>query len=400
LGDFAFADPVQPADDVRRLKTLHNYLTRQVLASLVLTVAVFTFVLLLANVLREVLVLMVNRQATLGILAEAIGLLIPFVWVFSLPMGLLTATLLIFGRFSADQELTAARASGVSLLSMITPILLLSLALCGVSALVNMELAPRCRVAYNRLLFNLKIELSNIHLPEGRFIKDFPGYIFYVGKNRRDHLEDVMVFTLRNETNIVASVHAPSGTVEVDEANRRIVLQLDQATSILESGGAAVGDLRLELDLSGPRTETPRVSDMTFTQLRDELRYLEQRVVLQPALTNLTPQLIKNRKRDLIKRKDDLTSPILFHLHRQVAFSFACFGFTLVGIPLGIRVHRRETNIGMAMALLLAAAYYSFVIVGQTFSTRPEYAPHLIVWLPNFVFQAVGAVLLWRANRV
>lgn len=366
-----------------------------------MTVIVFSFVLLLGNGLKQILPLLVNRQASLGIVAEAIGLLIPFVWVFSLPMGMLTSCLLVFGRFSADQELMAARASGVSLLSMISPILLLSLALCAVSAWVNLELAPRCRVAYHDILDRAKAELSNVQLPEDTFIKDFKGYIFYVGRNDKGLLEDVMVFVLRDGTNVAHSLHAPRGLLEVNAQDQSMKIYLHQASVVSEDGTTTAGDFTLPVERTQTRKsgDSLKVSDMTFAQLLREWRDLDKRIELQPSLKGATPEQLQARKKDLLRRRDDLTSPIRYEMHRQVAFSFACFGFTLIGIPLGIRMHRRETNIGMAMALVLAAVYYSFVIVAETYDQNPEYAPHLIVWIPNFLFQSIGAVLLWRANR-
>ena len=387
------------------MKTLHSYLVRQVLASLFLTVAVFTFVLLLGNVLKEILTLLVSGHASLGTVAQAIGLLIPFVWVFALPMGLLTAMLLVFGRFSADHELTAARASGISLLALITPVLWLSLLCCSLSALINMELGPLCRVAYVNLIFKVKGELLNAQLPEGRYIRDFTGYIFYTEKNRGGRLENVTIVTLpKDETNdSTTTIMAPNGQLEIDVPNRQYILHLSDARSVTTGSRVAISAspetiLNFDMNTTTNKNYKPKITDMTFWQLRDELADLEGKISLRPAAVTNSAQL-KTQLEALRKQKNDLTEPIRVEMNRQVAFSFACFGFTLVGIPLGIRVHRRETNIGVAIALGLVLIYYCFVLTGQALSARPELAPHLIVWLPNFLFQAVGAMLLWRANR-
>ncbi len=385
------------------LKTLHKYLVGQILATLLLTVAVFTAVLLVGNALREILTLLASSHVSPWFMVKAVFYLIPFVWVFALPMGMLTATLLVFGRFSADQELTAARASGVSLLSLVTPVLLLSLLCCALSAWFNMELGPRCRVAYKELITDLRSELMNAQLPEGRFIRDFPGYIFYVEKNRGGQLENLMIYRLQNETNVDTTLRAARGQLKPDRANNQLVLDLFDARSVtITPHGNAINSfptltLNLSLNSVTNRVTKPKISDMTFGQLRQELHDLEN--LKQPAIGTNSSTELKAQLESLRKQQKDFIEPVRVAMHREVAFSFACFGFALVGIPLGIRVHRRETNIGIAIALILVVIYYAFIMLGESLSGRPELFPHLILWLPNFIFQAVGAVLLWRANR-
>lgn len=379
------------------LKTLHQYLTGQVLASLVLAVAVFTFVLLLGTVIKEVLELLIAGHVRLWIVAEAILMLIPFIWVFALPMGLLTATLLVFGRFSADQELTAARASGISLLSLVMPVLLLSLFCCVLSAWFSTDLGPRSRVAYLDLRSELETDLANMQLPEGRFINISTNYTFYTEKNDGGKLQNVMIQYQRE----YSMLQAPRGDIQFDLTNRQLLLNLYQATIVTRNTNGpprvtSIGKLPIvvDLDIAMKGSSKLQINNMTFWQLDQELHDLQARLPDTTSTNDASANV-----GDVRKLPQNLMEQIRVEMQRQLAFSFAPLGFALVGIPLGIRVHRRETNIGVAIALALVLIYYSFIMLAQQLSSRPELSPHLILWLPDFIFQGVGAFLLWRANR-
>jgi lipopolysaccharide export system permease protein len=385
------------------MKTLHFYLTRQMLATLGMTVFVVTFVLLLGNVIKEILNLLIHRQATLPLALHAILLLIPFVLAFALPIGMLTAALLVFGRFSADQELMAARASGISLLSLITPILLLSVAVSGLCAWLNFDIAPASRVAYNSLLYHAETRSPSDILQPGEPAQ-LGNYTIWAAKKEGTNLDDVLVTEWTHKGGLKKWFRGLTGTLFYDSPRNQIILTLHSADGwLLDTNGwvyIGSGDPPFVLPLSGQEKTVLAVpvSDMTFRQLRAKLAELQDSLTPPaplPARQNVTAE----GRREVRQIVQDASTPYLVYLHREVAFSFACIGFTLVGIPLGIRAHRRETTVGVTIALALMLIYYSFVVLGQAWVNHPERAPYLIVWLPNFIFQAVGAVLLWRANR-
>jgi lipopolysaccharide export system permease protein len=260
-------------------------------------------------------------------------------------------------------------------------------------------------VAYKRLLHRVGLERTSSFIVEGRFMDDFPGYLVYVRKKDGPILKEVFVYETDANGKMVRRIHADHGEISSNLSSNQVLVQLYdvQVLDLINWSSGHIDEIpqRFTFANQPPDQAGPKVSlsDMTFDQLCAKLRELKRLSLEGKPLTNSPPDQLREQKRQLESLKADLTMPVRVQIHRQVAFSFASIGFTLIGIPLGVRAHRRETSIGMAMAIILVLVYYSFIIVGQALETRPELAPHLILWLPNFIFQAAGAVLLWRANR-
>ena len=84
--------------------------------------------------------------------------------------------------------------------------------------------------------------------------------------------------------------------------------------------------------------------------------------------------------------------------NKRLALSLSCFAFTLLGIPLGIKSHRKESSIGVGISLFLVFIFYFFIILANSLVGHPEYRPDMIVWIPVIFSEIFGFYLLYRAN--
>jgi lipopolysaccharide export system permease protein len=92
-------------------------------------------------------------------------------------------------------------------------------------------------------------------------------------------------------------------------------------------------------------------------------------------------------------------SPYLTELQARISFSLACFTFIFVGLPLAIQTQRKETSVGVALTIVIVGLYMLLEAVGRGLKTKAGLYPELIIWAPNFIFQAFGFWFFYRANR-
>ena len=374
---------------------LDRYIFKSVFFSCAGAVLLLAFMLMLANVLRDLLGPMLAGQLPILKFLSLTALLVPFTASYALPMGMLTGVLLTLGRLSADNEITAMRAAGISMPRLTRPVFVLAALAAALGLYVNFEAMPHARVVYDRDLTEaMHANPLNLIVPR-TFIRQFPGYVLYIGSKDKGTLKDFWLWKLDSDHRVIQFVRAASGRVDYDEKTNEIVVVL--------------ANFQVEkLDEKNPEdfTESPAIPTAEMSDpIRLSLDSIFGRMVLRQKLPWMTYAELRSpigMKQALADEHGDVRRAemkVALTIQEKFTLAFAVLSFALMGVPLGIQVSRRETSANLGLAVTLALSYYFLTVMVGWLDRHPEYRPDILLWAPNLIFVVLGVWLFRRLSR-
>jgi lipopolysaccharide export system permease protein len=399
------------------MKTLKTYIVCAFFVTLMATIAVFTFIISISSLFKMTDLL--AKGIPLKPLLDALASGIPSALGFAIPISAMIATLLVFGRLSADSEITAMRACGISLWQItgwMMPIALLLVLLC---VYIHSEWIPYSHYVSRTVMSQLAVINPVDLIEEGRTIREFEGLSLYVEKKKGNTLEHVRIFDHR-EKGHTREIKAESGVVLIPTNSSDIVLSLEQVTvdpfSFDRPGKADAAKWSLRIaDARRHGGYRRRDKDLTLAELlmgAKELRMKAEEfrknakamdaeaAALNATRTGTTPVatvvdgFMKNGLDEQVQELRSRAMKMMVEFHKRLALSGACFSFIFLGIPLGIRSHRKESSIGIAMSLVMVFLFYLFIILAQQMGSHPELRPDLVNWIPIVVSVVLGFFMI------
>ena len=193
------------------MRTLNRYIFLDYLFIFLSALVVITFVMTVGALLRAIDLM--ARGISPSLIIQFFLQNVPYILSFSLPISTLFAALLLFGRLSMDNEISAMKSCGLSLWRVAAPLLLFSIVLTGLCIYVNSEVAPVAKYANKKLLRSVGVEEPINLLDEDRFVNDFPGLMIYVGRKNGNRIKDVVIYELNKTGGIQRNVRAKHGKI-------------------------------------------------------------------------------------------------------------------------------------------------------------------------------------------
>ena len=367
------------------MKLVDRMISRELLVNVLFAIAVLSLVLVVGNIFRKLLPLLVNHDVPVEYLISFIAYVLPFSLIFTIPWGLLTAILLVFGRLSADNELVALRSNGVSITRICLPLATIAIACAGICLWLNVQVAPAAQEKLRSTIFDLATRNPMALFGSDQIIDQFPGRKIYVGKKEGNKLDNIIVFEMDENSLPVRVTYARTGRLEADLPNKRILMHLYDARYQQR-------DAKDPLDLRKIRDGISMAEGTLPISLED----LYEREKKRPSRSALSIEQLLDQLKSENKRERSASRT---EINKRFSFPFSCIAFALIGVPLGVTAHRRETSIGFALGLIVAISYFLFVIIGDTLRANPRMHPELLVWFPNLLFIVLGAILFRRLAR-
>ena len=375
-----------------RLDLLDRWLLKELLGPLLFFIALFTLLLLTGGVMFELVRQMVDKNLPITIAVQVLLFSIPRWLAFSVPIGTLMASLFVFTRLSANNELTALRSLGITTKRMISAAIALSMAMTLFSFVLNDVVVPRSeRYAEINLKRGLGQAIANktgedIIYPrfgrrtgiDGKSADRGLLQLFYSWKFQDGEMKDVTVLDF-SRSGITQMLRADRAIWNKDQAGWDF---LDgHILTLMANGSSTKADFERYLY---PLDSAPQ-----------RLAGIEEDAVNMTVAEALQAQRVYEEAGSINEARK-----IRVRIQEKFTVPMACLVFGLFGATLGAQpTYRTSRSFSFVLTLGIIAVYY---VIGFSFSSlgvKGTLSPILAAWLPVVLFLGAGGLLLKQASR-
>lgn len=365
------------------MKILDRYVFAELLHPFLFGIAMFTILFMATGPIFDMANLVISYGIPIHIVLEYALVRMPSFISFTVPMSVLLATLVAFGRLSMDHEMVAMKASGTSFFRIVIPALFFAVVASGFSYFLVTQLAPES-------LYMAKILVAK-NQSQHQF---FPLENIKFTSTTQDGLERITIAKNFNEATGVMQ----SPVINDYGKNGEIVRITHAQDAVWKNNSWTLEDGEIfQFDEKGDFQ-----SRMTFRNAAFNLAHSPTEISLverspDEMVSSQLRKTIALMERDPMKDKGQIRALWMRYRMRQ-AIPFACVVFALVGAPSGIRPVRSTSSSGVAMSVFIVLIYYFFVAVCNSLGEHGAISPITASWFPNLFFFALAIFFLTKES--
>jgi len=426
---------------------LDRYIFREMIPPFLYSLVVLTMIFLV-NFLIRAMDRILGKGLSFLVIIEYIVLNLAWILALAIPMSVLVAVLLGYGRMANDHEVTAMRSGGISLPRIMLPAMVFAVIVGGFTLYFNTNILPEVNHRARLLGSDIYRKRPDLDIVPGYFIDDLPDYNIRVNEVNEDGLKGIIAFS-KSDRREQVSIFAESGRVSA--AGSRVVFTLyngekhfldleamdDYQQEFFDSTRISMEVSNLELQrressARGDREMTPAMMRERIVEVEKNYQSTRRRMSMIHATSPLfagdtlwdvvaimdTLKKIPaadgkilglqerrwNRSVDKLRSQERLLNSYLrqinkyiVEIHKKYAMPVACIVFVLIGVPLGIMTRKSSATIGVAIGMFFV--YWATMIAGEELADRLRMDPVLAMWAPNMIMGAIGIWISYVVTR-
>jgi lipopolysaccharide export system permease protein len=361
-------------------RLLYSYLATEMLAPFFASFIIMNCVFFLVKLI-PFLNFVLELHIGLADFARLFAYLFPNIFLYTIPMAAMMGVTIGFARLSSDSEILALKASGISIVRILPPVIIVAALIALLTSYFSIKLIPLSEMAMKQLTYQLLKEKINKGIKEHVFTEALGDVVVYVDKidKKTGAWTDVWVSDMRGVDNPVITM-ASTGSMKssIQDMNVSIILENGSLHRPSTENAQIVQFDRYHIDVP----LQPKGSEATTYKKRDDMNMSE---LLEWAKT--------------LKDYPEHRNKVLIEFHKRLVLPVGCLMISIIGLPLGLQARPGKKAIGIQAGLGIFVLYYVFFTFGKSSAEQGTLPVALAMWLPNIFFFCLAVIWIVRITN-